>query len=174
MAADTGEPAYLAPDAKHMPDTLRASSAVLVLYRKFVGIDGRVYTDGGVAASIPVEEAYRQGARRILVVRSRPASYVKGPRLEGAAGAFVLRRHSGLAETLRHSHEAYARAVAFIHQPPAGCQIIEVAPARALRSSRARASLTELACDYDEGRRAGEGAMRRWGHDATDTLRLAG
>jgi predicted patatin/cPLA2 family phospholipase len=161
-AADTGQAAYMEPDADGMLEALRASSAVPVLYRKFVEIDGRPYTDGGVAASIPVEEAYRRGARRILVLRSRPASYLREPRFEAAAGAFVLRRHLALADTLRHSHEAYARAVDFIHHPPAGCEVTQVAPVRALRSTRARASLAALAHDYQQGRLAGEAAMRQW------------
>lgn len=173
-AADTGEPAYMEPDADHMLEALRASSAVPVLYRNFVEIDGRPYTDGGVAASIPVEEAYRQGARRILVIRSRPASYVKEPRFEAAAGAFVLRKHPALADSLRYSHEAYARAVDFIHHPPADCDVSEIAPVRALRSTRARASLAALAHDYDQGRRAGEAAMRGWRPAARDAQRLAG
>jgi predicted patatin/cPLA2 family phospholipase len=36
-------------------------------------------TDGGISDAIPVGEAIRRGARRIMVVRSRPRDYVKRP-----------------------------------------------------------------------------------------------
>ena len=60
---------------------LWASSAVPVLFRSFVELGGRRYTDGGVTAPVPVEEAYRRGARRILVIRSRPADFPGPSRL---------------------------------------------------------------------------------------------
>jgi len=56
---------------------LKASSAVPLLYRDYPRIDGRPMTDGGVADAIPVGEAIRRGARRIMVVRSRHRDYVK-------------------------------------------------------------------------------------------------
>jgi flagellar hook protein FlgE len=60
-----------------MFDALKASSALPLFYRPAISINGEELVDGGVADPIPVEEAYRLGARRIMVLRSRPANVVK-------------------------------------------------------------------------------------------------
>lgn len=49
---------------------LIASCAIPRLYHEPVEVDGRLYVDGGVSASIPVQEAWRQGARCIVVIRT--------------------------------------------------------------------------------------------------------
>ena len=74
-AVATGEATYFTPGAGELIEVLRASSAVPILFRGVVTVDGRGYVDGGVAAPIPVEEAYRRGARDIVVVRSRPREF---------------------------------------------------------------------------------------------------
>ncbi|MGO2508224.1 MAG: patatin-like phospholipase family protein [Vibrio hibernica] len=53
-------------------DVLRATCAIPGLYRKEVQINGNRYIDGGVSASIPAQEAWRQGARLISVIRTEP------------------------------------------------------------------------------------------------------
>jgi predicted patatin/cPLA2 family phospholipase len=157
----TGEPAFLEPDAPAMFEVLRASSAVPIFYRRFVELDGDRYTDGGLSAPIPVEEAYRRGARKILVIRSRPAAFPGPARLECAIGAALLRREPGLARAFLRYREVYARARAFIARPPADCAIVHVAP-DALRTSRMTRDLATLALDYARGRRAAAGAIAAW------------
>jgi predicted patatin/cPLA2 family phospholipase len=52
---------------------LLASCAIPILYPHPVQIEHRQYVDGGVSASIPVQEAWRQGARLITVIRTEPS-----------------------------------------------------------------------------------------------------
>lgn len=161
-AADTGLPEFFEPNADELLEVLRASCAVPLLYRKFVELSGRPYTDGGVSAAIPVEEAFRRGARRILVLRSRPADYVKEPRLEAIVGALALRKHPALARAIRSAHMAYARALAFIRNPPAECSVLEVTPRQALRTGRTTRDVGALEEDYALGRKAGIRALEEW------------
>jgi predicted patatin/cPLA2 family phospholipase len=53
---------------------LLASCAIPTLYPNPVIIDGHQFVDGGVSASIPVQEAWRQGARMITIIRTEQAS----------------------------------------------------------------------------------------------------
>ncbi|MGR5132212.1 patatin-like phospholipase family protein [Vibrio alfacsensis] len=55
-------------------DTLVATCAIPKLYRDPVAIDDQMFVDGGVSASIPVQEAWRQNARNIIVIRTEPFS----------------------------------------------------------------------------------------------------
>jgi predicted patatin/cPLA2 family phospholipase len=158
---DTGAATFLEPGATVMNEMLRASSAVPVLFRKFIELDGRRFADGGVTSPIPVEESYRRGARRILVIRSRPASFRGPSRVESVIGAALLREHPALARALRRHRECYERAVAFIHRPPPDCHIVHVTPER-MHTSRTTRDDRALIADYEHGRVAGERAIRAW------------
>jgi predicted patatin/cPLA2 family phospholipase len=158
---ETGSPAFFEPGAEAMSEVLRASSAVPVLFRRFVELEGRRFADGGVSAPIPVEEAYRRGARRILVIRSRPAEFRGPSRVECAIAAAMLREHPGLAAAFRRYREVYARSAAFARRPPADCRIVHVAP-EGLRTSRTTRDERVLIADYERGRAAGFRALRAW------------
>ena len=51
-----------------------ATCAIPRLYNGEIEIAGEHYVDGGVSASIPVQEAWRRHARSIVVIRTEPAS----------------------------------------------------------------------------------------------------
>ncbi|WP_104399333.1 patatin-like phospholipase family protein [Vibrio penaeicida] len=53
-------------------NVLKATCAIPRLYKGEVVIDGTRYLDGGVSASIPVQEAWRTGSRCIVVIRTEP------------------------------------------------------------------------------------------------------
>lgn len=161
-AVATGEARYFEPTASELSDVLRASSAVPVLFRKFVPLDGELYTDGGVAAPIPVEEAYRRGARRIVVIRSRPEAFPGPSRVECALAYAILRKQPGLARAFQRYRAVYARAREFTASPPADCRIVHVAP-ETLRTTRVTQDATILETDYAQGRRAAKHAIAAWG-----------
>jgi len=159
---ETGRAEYLEPGVDNMSEVLRASSAVPVLFRGFVEIAGRRFADGGVTAPVPVEEAYRRGARRILVIRSRPADFPGPSRVECALAAAALRAHPALAAAFRRYRDVYARSAAFIRRPPPDCRVVHVAPERHLRTSRTTRDRRALEADYQYGRLAGARAIRAW------------
>ncbi|MGR5469760.1 patatin-like phospholipase family protein, partial [Vibrio astriarenae] len=55
-------------------DTMVATCAIPKLYQGPVAIEDQMFVDGGVSASIPVQEAWRQNARNIIVIRTEPFS----------------------------------------------------------------------------------------------------
>ncbi|HEY4056761.1 MAG TPA: patatin family protein [Kofleriaceae bacterium] len=158
----TGEPTWFIPDGAVMNEVLRASSAVPMMFRRYVDIDGERYFDGGVGAPIPVEEAYKRGARKIVVIRSRPRAFGGPSRLESLLVPLVLRDAPGIAKAFRAYRDVYAKSVAFLRNPPADCTVIEVVPDEHLRTGRTTRDLRSLRADYALGRRSGIDAIRRW------------
>ncbi|HDY7775430.1 patatin family protein [Vibrio vulnificus] len=55
-------------------DTMLATCAIPKLYANPVTINGNEYVDGGVSASVPVQEPWRRNARSIVVIRTEPFS----------------------------------------------------------------------------------------------------
>jgi predicted patatin/cPLA2 family phospholipase len=158
----TGEPAYFEKRDGDLFDLLRGSCALPVMYRGSVQVGGDSLVDGGVSDPIPVEEAYRRGARRMLVVRSRPAGYVKTNGLGTRFTARLLRETPAVARSVLATAERYQRAVRFLHAPPSDCRIVHVAPDAPLATGRTTQDPRRLQQDYDLGRTLGADAMRRW------------
>jgi predicted patatin/cPLA2 family phospholipase len=170
-SADTGAPVYLAPRAADAAAVLKASSALPLLYRGPVRVRGQRLVDGGVAAAIPVREAYRRGARRMLVVRTRAGGLSKGVRFEHCLGALAMRGYPALARAIWRSPEQYRAALEFIADPPRDCVVQEVAPPRPLATQRTSQAIAALERDYAVGRECGERAAETW---ASDTAAAAG
>jgi predicted patatin/cPLA2 family phospholipase len=166
----TGDPVYFRPREHDMFDVLKGSCALPVLYRNRVQVGGETLVDGGVSDPIPVEEAYRRGARRIVVVRSRPAAYVKTNGWSTRASAWLLRSEPAVARAVGRTAERYQRAVGFLQNPPKDCRILEIAPTVALGTQRTTQDRALLERDYAIGRELGAEAMRRWATLSTGAI----
>src|SRR6185295_930091 len=59
--------------------SLKAATAVPVLYDRCVLVDGKRCMDGGLLNPFPIQDAIRQGCTDILVLLTRPADYVCAP-----------------------------------------------------------------------------------------------
>jgi predicted patatin/cPLA2 family phospholipase len=161
-SSSTGRAVYLSPDAANMFDVLKASCALPALYRRTVTVAGDAVIDGGVADPIPVEEAYRRGARRILVLRSRPATYIKKPRFENHLVSALLLHRPKLIEAVHGSPAQYRRAVEFIHSPPKDCTVLQLAPPDMLATTRTSRDRSKLELDYGLGRSLAQDVIERW------------
>jgi predicted patatin/cPLA2 family phospholipase len=160
--ARTGEPRYLRPVAHDMLDTLKASCALPFLYRHTVRVGAHELVDGGISDPLPVREAYRRGARTLVVVRSRTADFVKKDRLVNRVGAWTMRRSPPIARACRTTPRTYRDAVQFLQAPPADCAVIHVAPFTRLATSRTSRDRGALERDYALGRALGRDAISQF------------
>lgn len=158
----TGQATYLAPKADDMLEALKASCALPLLYRKTITLGDDQFVDGGLSDPIPVREAYRRGARTLVVLRSRATHYVKNARIANRIGAWAMRREPGLVKACRNAAAVYRDAVDFMQSPPPDCRIIQVAPAEALATGRTSRDRTALERDYALGRALGREAIDRF------------
>lgn len=157
----TGKTEYLRADERTLFDALKGSSAVPLMYRKRIKIDGSEYIDGGVTDPIPVEEAYRQGARRIMVIRSQTAGYSKKSFIESKCIPLLFWKYPFLKKALSRRESRYNELLDFIKNPPADAGIIELCPST-LCSGRTTRDRELLDRDYAEGKRMGLLAIQRW------------
>ena len=153
----TGKAVYLEPSVDNLRYYLKVSSAMPILYRRPLMINGMQVIDGGMADSIPVYEAVHRGVNKILVVRSRPVSYVKKPKL--VASIFmrlIYFRHRALQKTFHHRPEVYMNTVRFVTNPPDGLSIHQLSPPESTRLERNTQDRAILEQAYAQGRRAGK------------------
>ena len=158
-----GQIVFRNPDTENLAEMLKASSAMPLFYRRFVTLDdGEDYVDGGLAEPIPVEEARRRGAGRILVLRSRPYSFRMNPRKRNRLMQAALRDYPALRHAFAHRSERYNRAVDFIRNPPEGVHITEINPPEEFETSRMTRDVDALNRDYRRGIEQGREIVRAW------------
>jgi predicted patatin/cPLA2 family phospholipase len=160
--AQTGNAHYKLTRAEDLEHVLKASSAMPLLYRAYPEVEGRPMTDGGVADSIPVGEAIRRGARRIMVIRSRHRDYLKHHGLSERVMRWHVRHYPLLQQAMAKRVERYNEAVALIRRPPVGVSIIEICPPASFRVSRLSQDRRILQEGYEQGRASAVEAIARW------------
>lgn len=150
--AATGEPVYTTARSPRIHHDLKAGCALPFLYRGPVALDDKRVVDGGLVDPIPAREAYRRGARRMLVVRSRPSAAVKRNGALTRPVSALLFRSPAVARASLDTAARYQEAVAFVHSPPADSQVVELAPEVPLRTRRTTQKPASLRADYELGR----------------------
>jgi predicted patatin/cPLA2 family phospholipase len=158
----TGAAVYRRTTTLDLEQLLKASSAVPLLYRDYPLIEGRPMTDGGVADAIPVGEAIRRGARRIMVIRSRQRDYVKRMSPSAYLLRWYVRDYPFLQQAVATRVRRYNEAVALIRRPPDGVAIVEICPPADFRVSRLSQDFAVLQEGYDQGRVAAAEAIALW------------
>ncbi len=159
---DTGQAEYLTPSTEMLAETMKASSAVPILYRKGVELNGTRYVDGGVADAIPVEEAIKRGATKIMILRSRPASYRKSSAKFNSLTKRMLKETPALIEPMLTRDIRYNHALSIIDNPPEGVEIIQICPPETFKLKRLSRSQQPLRAAYELGIEAGKEAIARW------------
>ena len=160
--AETGVADYLTPTADELFDVLKASSALPLFYRDTVSLRGRQWSDGGVADAIPVREAHRRGARRILVIRSRPSGYQKRPSKADVLLPWLLRKSPGLVPAMKARPRTYQESLDFIRNPPADTHIIEICLPDNFPVSRMTSDRRSLQQGYQIGRDTAQRIFDLW------------
>ena len=158
---------FFNPKKENWLTLLKASSALPLLYREGVKINDDFQVDGGLSAPLPVEEAYKRGARKIVVLRTLPKQYA-------AHTPWVNRLKSWVCSTKQcpkaldffiHHEYAYRDALRFIDSPPDDVEIIQIFPQQNLKSKLIGSKKLALQFDYLQGKQAGNDFITQ--HSAT-------
>lgn len=129
---------------------LKASSAIPGVCRP-CRIDGEDYFDGGVADPIPVQKALRDGCDKIVLILTRPITFVKKPEHFRFAYTAALRSYPAIVQQLNARAEAYNNGVAEALRLQEGGRAIIIAPQgekNLTTFTKNRAALLQL---YEEG-----------------------
>lgn len=148
---ETGNALYLQPDEDTLEHYLKVSSSIPIFYRNILEVNGEKATDGGIADSIPVREAYLRGATDITVIRSRPSDYVKKQSPFTFILSIYFRKYPLVVEKFKQRAHNYMAAVNFIHHPPQGIRITELAPPNDVEIGRTTQNEAVLRATYQIG-----------------------
>lgn len=175
------QPYFLTPtgETQQWLELLKASSALPFLYKQGVkltpllnensskevqpvtvpkkNIEEDFYVDGGLAAPLPIREAYNRGARKIVVIRTVDVDYQArsawGQKLRAFACASGYCPKT-LDYLLQHE-QAYLEELEFIANPPENVEINQVFASEKLRSKLLGSSNNDLRFDHKLGLQAG-------------------
>jgi predicted patatin/cPLA2 family phospholipase len=149
---------YFEPNSNNWFELLKASSALPFLYRDGVAIDGDTYVDGGLADPLPVLEAYRRGARQIVVIRTMPKAYDASSPWAERIRSWVCRGSNcpRPIDYLVQHQRAYQEALDFIASPPKGVIVEQIFPSETLSSRLIGSTPSQLRNDYLQGIDAGK------------------
>ncbi|MGO2365929.1 MAG: patatin-like phospholipase family protein [Pseudoalteromonas sp.] len=175
------QPYFLTPtgETQQWLELLKASSALPFLYKQGVKltpllnenctkevqsatvpkkkIEEDFYVDGGLAAPLPIREAYNRGARKIVVIRTVDVDYQAqsawGQKLRAFASASGYCPKT-LDYLLQHE-QAYLEELEFIANPPENIEINQVFASEKLRSKLLGSSNNDLRFDHKLGLQAG-------------------
>jgi predicted patatin/cPLA2 family phospholipase len=155
--ADDRSAAFFEPTRDNWLTLLKASSALPILYKKGVKIDENYYVDGGVAAPVPVEEAYNRGAKRIVVIRTVPKdSNIQSPWVHKLKTMFCnANRCPKVLDLITHHENADQATLDFIARPPSDVEIVQIYPEQPLESKLVGSNSGSLENDYALGFQAG-------------------
>ncbi|MBR9875383.1 patatin family protein [Vibrio sp. J1-1] len=157
---DTGKADYYRVNRENFHHALEATTALPIAYKHTPCFSGGCYTDGGVADSIPVREAYRRGARDITVVLSQPLNYAKKPVKTTWLTKKLFAEHPKMVEAMLRRAENYNESLAFIRNPPEDARIRVIAPPDNFHVQRLSMRQSVLLEGYEMGREEGRAHLR--------------
>jgi predicted patatin/cPLA2 family phospholipase len=129
---------------------LKASSS-LPFIAKAVQYKGRFLMDGGLADSIPVLRAAREGWKKQALILTRPKGYRKKPsRLPGPL-LFRYRKFPGLLRNLKNRYRRYNETMDFIEQKEARGEIFVIRPREEPPAGRVEKDIAKIYLTYDQG-----------------------
>ena len=117
---------------------------------KIVEIDGKKYLDGGIADSIPVEEALLRQYDRIIVVLTQPIDYrKKNSSLRGLCS--IYRKYPKFVQTLKSRNERYNKTVEEILKLEEEKKIFVIRPSVKIPIKRVEKNPKIIQAQYDLG-----------------------
>ncbi|SFU00595.1 Predicted phospholipase, patatin/cPLA2 family [Pseudoalteromonas sp. DSM 26666] len=185
------KPYFLSPtgEGQQWRELLKASSALPFLYKQGVRLtpwlnalaanelgkteiqsESDFYLDGGLAAPLPVREAYNRGARKIVVIRTVDEAFQAQSAWISKLKSFV--EVSGYCpktiDYLLQHEQAYEDELAFIANPPKDVEIIQIFANQKLYSKLLGSSNDDLRFDYKLGLAAGHNYLKNHHPDQDD------
>ncbi len=152
---NTGAANYFKVTQDNLLNVIEATTALPVAYRETPCFSGSCFTDGAVADSIPVKEAYRQGARDITVILSHPISYSMPESRSHWLMKRLLSDNPVIAQTLKTRASRYNQALEFIRFPPMDAKVRVIAPPADFPVKRLSRQRAVLETGYQMGVDAG-------------------
>jgi predicted patatin/cPLA2 family phospholipase len=148
---NSGQAVYVQSTSENLLSLLKASSALPLVYRDFPHVNEQPMTDGGIADSIPVAKAIEMGAKKIVVIRARPESYLKKDTLMHRLIRWKLQQYKELHKTMQQRVMQHKETLLILRNPPEGVEVIEICPPESFTLGRFGRNRKRLELGYQLG-----------------------
>lgn len=148
----TGEPMYLRPNTGDWLRIMWASATLPMVTRGKIRVHDQWMFDGGISDALPLQAALDRGARRILVIRTRPSGQHIDKGWIDTLATYWYRDNPAVVKLYTHGHIRYNETVDRLTSGGEGRQRWEeIAPLEPLRSDGFRINAAQLLQDYHHG-----------------------
>ena len=151
---NTGKADYLPVPRQDRQSLVLQASCAMPLMFPIIEVDGQPCLDGGVADAIPWQHALEQGCDRLIVVLTRPRSYVRKPDKVMGLIRRRYRDYPRFLAVMEHRAEAYNRNRAQLFQAEREGKVLVIAPGSTLGVSRTERDTEKLRLLWAEGYQA--------------------
>jgi len=149
----SGKPEYFRiRDMKKDIEKIRASASLPLVARN-VKIDGRLYLDGGISDSIPLEKSIMDGNRKNVVVMTKETGFIR--KITPAAQLALIKarylKYPKVYELMAQRHITYNDTLDFIDRQVKNGQAFVIRPGHKSEVGRIERDRDKLMALYEEG-----------------------
>ncbi len=146
---ETGKAEYIEiSDAKRGMEYLRASGS-MPFVSNLVKINGNKYLDGAVSDPIPFRKALDAGYKKIIVILTRPADYIKTK--SWLPYDLVYKKFPEFVKTAKEAYINYNETLDLIRKYENEGKIIVLRPSEKIKMRRVEKNLKKLQAIYNVG-----------------------
>ncbi|QFI38928.1 patatin family protein [Moritella marina ATCC 15381] len=156
-----GKASYQHAEPSRWFQQIIASCALPIVFRPGIKLDNDVHIDGGLVDPIPVRKAVDLGANNIIVIRTRTRKWKEKLSLLERLLTYWVRHDTVLTKLLDNYSNEYNNTCEFMRNPPAGINIIEIAPDEELQTPTLTREISTLENDYSAGIKAANLFLQR-------------
>lgn len=147
----TGKAEYISPTEDNWIQCVIASSTLPFATKGVHKLNSKDYFDGGWSDPLPIKWAYKNGMKKVLIIRTKPAEFRDKQSWADYFGSKYFSSSPKLSKTFESAFKKYNSALDFIADPPMDLQIHQIAPKRFLNSGTYSYSKKTLMSDYRYG-----------------------
>jgi len=150
----TGEPAYFSKNDLDRMTVLKSfeASTSLPFLSTMKEIDGELYLDGGIADSIPIKKALKDGYEKLVVVLTRPEDYEKSTSaMTKLLAPSYYWKYPALAQQIVRRAEDYNQTLDYVKDLEEAGKVFVIRPEEAIVMPRIGKDKNLLKKAYDVG-----------------------
>ncbi len=146
----TGRAEYLEVPRSGPMDEVVASCSLPVLFQP-VKIGNHYYLDGGIADSVPYQQAIKAGCDKNIVVLTRERGYVKTNEQGLKVSSVIYQKYPKVVEALHQRAAEYNRSMKELYRLEKAGEIFVIAPDNTYGIGRTESNPGKLQMLYEEG-----------------------
>lgn len=153
MNCHEGKTDYFYKSKEHMPLLMKAleASASLPFVSKKVKVNHHYYLDGGITDPIPIEQAFKDGCDKVIVVLTRHENYIKKAFKGKKMSHMVYKNYPKVTQSLSLRHHVYTQTQHQLKLLEQEGKVIIIRPQDPLEVSRTEKNYKKVLKAYEAG-----------------------